>query len=209
MPVAARIAAIWAPISSVALAVWPARLFTSPATTAKPLPASPARAASIVALSARRLVCSAICWMMSTTLPMRAAVSSSDSTIWLVEAAWRSASLAISPERPIMVATVRIEENISSVAAATERTLPLACSDAFATTAERSLASTARRAISSAERSSVSAATATAPTTLPTRSSKSRARRSVMRRRSSSRALRCCSSRATRATASPSVISRI
>ncbi len=43
-------------ISSVALAVWPARLFTSPATTAKPRPASPARAASIVALRARRLV---------------------------------------------------------------------------------------------------------------------------------------------------------
>jgi len=43
-------------ISSVALAVWLARFLTSPATTAKPLPASPALAASMVALSARRLV---------------------------------------------------------------------------------------------------------------------------------------------------------
>jgi hypothetical protein len=41
-------------------AVWPAKFLTSWATTAKPRPASPARAASIVALSARRLICSAI-----------------------------------------------------------------------------------------------------------------------------------------------------
>ncbi|GAB3846461.1 hypothetical protein GCM10027610_064570 [Dactylosporangium cerinum] len=44
-------------MSSVARAVSWARSFTSDATTAKPLPASPARAASIVALSARRFVC--------------------------------------------------------------------------------------------------------------------------------------------------------
>ena len=45
-----------APISSVALAVCVASDLTSLATTAKPLPASPARAASIVAFKARRLV---------------------------------------------------------------------------------------------------------------------------------------------------------
>ncbi|EDP62983.1 hypothetical protein BAL199_19061 [alpha proteobacterium BAL199] len=39
---------------------WFASDFTSEATTAKPLPASPARAASMVAFSASRLVCSAI-----------------------------------------------------------------------------------------------------------------------------------------------------
>src|SRR3989304_3422932 len=39
------IAPICAEISSVALAVWLARLLTSEATTAKPLPASPARPA--------------------------------------------------------------------------------------------------------------------------------------------------------------------
>jgi hypothetical protein len=43
-------------MSSVAFAVWLASDLTSLATTANPLPASPARAASIVALSASRLV---------------------------------------------------------------------------------------------------------------------------------------------------------
>ena len=47
-------------ISSVALAVWLASALTSEATTAKPRPDSPARAASMVALSASRLVCAAI-----------------------------------------------------------------------------------------------------------------------------------------------------
>ena len=44
------------PISPVAFAVCSASAFTSEATTAKPRPASPARAASMVALSASRLV---------------------------------------------------------------------------------------------------------------------------------------------------------
>ena len=44
-------------MSSVALAVCTASDFTSEATTEKPRPASPARAASMVALSASRLVC--------------------------------------------------------------------------------------------------------------------------------------------------------
>ena len=52
-------AAIWAAITSVAFAVCTASALTSEATTAKPLPAVPARAASIVALSASRLVCPA------------------------------------------------------------------------------------------------------------------------------------------------------
>ncbi len=47
-------------ISSVARAVCIANSFTSPATTANPRPASPARAASMVAFSARRFVCPAI-----------------------------------------------------------------------------------------------------------------------------------------------------
>ena len=47
-------------ISSVAFAVCPASSLTSSATTAKPFPASPARSASIVALSASRCVCRAI-----------------------------------------------------------------------------------------------------------------------------------------------------
>src|SRR5579883_621367 len=53
-------ARICPPIASVALAVCTASDLTSEATTEKPRPASPARAASMVALSASRLVCSAI-----------------------------------------------------------------------------------------------------------------------------------------------------
>ena len=58
-PVSSLIAWIFAVMSVVAVAVARARSLTSEATTAKPLPASPARADSMVALSASRLVCSA------------------------------------------------------------------------------------------------------------------------------------------------------
>jgi hypothetical protein len=54
--VAAWMPVICWPISPVAFAVCSAKAFTSEATTAKPRPASPARAASMVALSASRLV---------------------------------------------------------------------------------------------------------------------------------------------------------
>ena len=56
------------PIRCVACRVASARLFTSLATTAKPLPASPARAASMVAFSASRLVCLAIASIDPDTL---------------------------------------------------------------------------------------------------------------------------------------------
>ena len=57
-------------ISSVLLCVLLANVLTSSATTAKPRPCSPARAASIAAFSASKLVCSAICWITSKTLPI-------------------------------------------------------------------------------------------------------------------------------------------
>jgi ABC-type uncharacterized transport system substrate-binding protein len=72
------------PISPVALEVCSASAFTSEATTAKPRPASPARAASMVALSASRLVCSAMVLISSTTSPMRAAAFDNSLTRSLV-----------------------------------------------------------------------------------------------------------------------------
>ena len=57
-------------ISSVERAVCTARAFTSLATTEKPRPASPARAASMVAFSASRLVRSAMSAIMRVMAPM-------------------------------------------------------------------------------------------------------------------------------------------
>src|ERR1700736_3475549 len=82
-------------ISSVAFEVWVASCLTSDATTAKPLPASPARAASIVALSAKRLVCSAIAWMSWTTLPMSAEAAERVRTIALASRICATASWEI------------------------------------------------------------------------------------------------------------------
>ena len=62
---------IMPPISAVALRVFSARLRTSSATTAKPRPASPARAASMAALSASKLVCSAMPSISFSTSVMR------------------------------------------------------------------------------------------------------------------------------------------
>jgi hypothetical protein len=71
---------------------------TSDATTAKPRPASPARAASIVAFSASRLVWPAMVLISSTTSPMRAAAFDNSTTRALVCCAWPTASLAMRAE---------------------------------------------------------------------------------------------------------------
>ncbi len=82
----------------MAFAVWLARLFTSEATTAKPRPASPARAASMVAFSAKRLVCEAMVWIRSTTTLIRAALSASPCMVASVAPASSTALRAISAE---------------------------------------------------------------------------------------------------------------
>src|SRR5262245_36368921 len=79
-----RMASIFWPMSSVALAVSLASSLTSLATTAKPLPASPARAASMVALRASRLVCWAMEVMTLSTLPISALLSPSMATVAVV-----------------------------------------------------------------------------------------------------------------------------
>ena len=63
-------ASMRAPISSVARLVCPASAFTSAATTEKPLPASPARAASMVAFRASRFVWPATSEISRTTSPI-------------------------------------------------------------------------------------------------------------------------------------------
>ncbi len=123
--VAPWIPAIWTAISSVALAVWLAKLFTSLATTAKPLPASPARAASMVALSASRLVCPAMLVMSWTTAPIRCAASASPRTVSLVRLASVTACPAMPVERVTKVPISRMEVDISSGALATVCTLAL------------------------------------------------------------------------------------
>ena len=65
-------ASIFCLISSVAFWVCTASAFTSDATTAKPRPATPARAASMVEFSASSVVCFAICAIRLTTLPIAA-----------------------------------------------------------------------------------------------------------------------------------------
>src|ERR1017187_5765402 len=67
-------------MSSVALAVCLASSLTSLATTANPLPASPARAASMVAFRASRLVCCAMEVMTLMTCPISALDSPSLAT---------------------------------------------------------------------------------------------------------------------------------
>src|SRR5260221_717115 len=93
-----RMAVTCAAISAVARIVLPARFLTSLATTAKPLPASPARAASIVALSARRLVWLAMSLISLTTSPMLAASLNRPWTVVLVRSASATAFCAIAAD---------------------------------------------------------------------------------------------------------------
>ena len=135
LPVTACIWLTWAWMSSVALAVWLARFLTSEATTAKPLPASPARAASMVALRASRLVCEAISLMRLTTSPIFWAASERLATVSLVRLASSTATAAMREDSPIWRPISPTELASSSVAAATVWTFSEASSAAWATAA--------------------------------------------------------------------------
>ena len=162
-------------ISPVALAVCSASAFTSDATTAKPRPASPARAASMVALSASRLVCPAMVLISSTTSPIRLAACASSPTRSLVLRAWSTASLAMFDE----VCTWRLisltDEAISSVADATDCTLVEASSEAAATMVVSSCDRSAVAVSVPAEASSSVEAEDTVSMISPTATSKSSA----------------------------------
>ncbi len=120
----------------VAALVWVARVLTSLATTAKPRPASPARADSMVALSASRLIwpaTSAISLMTSSIAWAAWRISPVDlSAAWVRAWIWSTACLVRSMELAISAT----EAFISSAAAATVSTLP-SVSSAASTARER------------------------------------------------------------------------
>ena len=111
-------APIWPAISSVAVAVCPARFFTSVATTAKPLPASPARAASMVAFRASRFVCRAIEVMRSSTLPIFSPAAAWSRTVASVRFACSTARAAISAHCATRLAISWSDADSSSLAPA-------------------------------------------------------------------------------------------
>src|SRR3989339_2162030 len=120
-------------MSRVAAAVWVESSLISLATTANPLPASPARAASMVAFKERSLVWSEISLMVSVTLPMAwAALPSSDIRLKAfldLSTASLETLLAISAFRAISL----MVEFISSAAEAIILVLVEDCSMAAAT----------------------------------------------------------------------------
>ena len=92
-------------ISSVARAVSVASSLTSPATTANPRPASPARAASMVAFRASRLVCAAMAVMVRAMSAIWAADSSSR-RITTLEAATLAAAASTEAAAPVAAASI-------------------------------------------------------------------------------------------------------
>ena len=115
------LAPISALISLAACALRCARLRTSLATTAKPRPCSPARAASTAALSARMLVWNA---MLSMT-PMMSLILRLDAEMSFMVA---TTSLTTSPPRAATVLAEPARRAASRAVSALLRTVPDSCS---------------------------------------------------------------------------------
>ncbi len=112
----AWIAPTWASTSAVARAVSLASSLTSWATTAKPRPASPARAASMVAFSASRLVWEAMPEIRATTFEIAADDADSPATWTLADAASAAPCWATTVAELTLRSTSSIEE-VSACAA--------------------------------------------------------------------------------------------
>jgi len=103
----------------VAFLLSSASFLISSATTAKPFPASPALAASIAALSARRLVCSVMLFMDSTILPTFSVFSDSFLITVLVcseafPVSWAMLTMFSTDCSPSLAAWVTVSELVES-----------------------------------------------------------------------------------------------
>ncbi len=90
----------------------------------------------MVALSASKLVCSAMSVINATTSPILLAASASPRTLTLVCSAWRTALEAICDDWLTWREISEMELDSSSAADATVWTLADACSEAAATAAD-------------------------------------------------------------------------
>jgi len=150
-----------APISLVSALVRSASLRTSAATTVKPLPCSPARAASMAAFRAKRLVCAAMSSIASTITPISRLRWPSACTRSTLER-----TVARTPAIPSIVRATAVSPSLAVVAARSAAWTCAAAPAATCVTAAESVvmcprASAALRLWSAAPRATSSIALAT------------------------------------------------
>ena len=107
-----------------------ASLRTSAATTAKPLPDSPARAASIAAFSASRFVCPEISLISSRISPIFCVRSPSDSARSEIASTFSCMSAMVSPARSAACDTARTVSAIDPAVAASSWIVADVCATA-------------------------------------------------------------------------------